>query len=65
MSSYAGLLSPPYLAFYVGTKAYHNAFSTSLAREIDDMEVISLLTGSVNTESNKKQVSIMRAGFSF
>jgi 17beta-estradiol 17-dehydrogenase / very-long-chain 3-oxoacyl-CoA reductase len=60
VSSYAGLLPPPYLAVYAGTKAYNNAFSISLAREMDNMEVISLLTGSVNTGSNKKPVSFMR-----
>ncbi len=62
VSSYAGLLPPPYLAVYAGTKAYNNAFSISLAREIDNMEVISLLTGSVNTGSNKKPISFMRPG---
>lgn len=40
ISSYAGLLPPPHLAVYAGTKAHHNAFSVSLAREIDDMVVI-------------------------
>jgi len=60
MSSYAGLLPPPYLAVYAGTKAYNNAFSISLARELEDIEVISLLTGSVNTGSNRKPVSFMR-----
>ena len=60
VSSYAGLLPPPYLAVYAATKAYNNAFSISLAREFDNIEVISLLTGSVNTGSNKKPVSFMR-----
>ena len=60
VSSYAGLLPPPYLAVYAGTKAYNNAFSISLARELENIEVISLLTGSVNTGSNRKPVSLMR-----
>ena len=60
VSSYTGLLPPPYLAVYAATKAYNNAFSISLAREFDNIEVISLLTGSVNTGSNKKPVSFMR-----
>jgi 17beta-estradiol 17-dehydrogenase / very-long-chain 3-oxoacyl-CoA reductase len=60
VSSYAGLLPPPYLAVYAGTKAYNNAFSISLARELENIEVISLLTGSVNTGSNRKPVSFMR-----
>ena len=60
VSSYAGLLPPPYLAVYAGTKAYNNAFSISLARELENIEVISLLTGSVNTGSNRKPISLMR-----
>ncbi|GAA4158991.1 hypothetical protein GCM10022217_21020 [Chryseobacterium ginsenosidimutans] len=60
VSSYAGLFPPPYLAVYAGTKAYNNAFSVSLAREIDDIEIISLITGSVNTGTNRKPVSFMR-----
>ncbi|MDQ0595043.1 17beta-estradiol 17-dehydrogenase / very-long-chain 3-oxoacyl-CoA reductase [Chryseobacterium ginsenosidimutans] len=60
VSSYAGLFPPPYLAVYAGTKAYNNAFSISLARELDDKEVISLITGSVNTGTNKKPVTFMR-----
>jgi 17beta-estradiol 17-dehydrogenase / very-long-chain 3-oxoacyl-CoA reductase len=60
VSSYAGLLPPPYLAVYAATKAYNNAFSIALAREFDTIEIISLLTGSVNTGSNKKPVSFMR-----
>jgi len=60
VSSYAGLFPPPYLAVYAGTKAYNNAFSVSLSRELEDVEVISLLTGSVNTGSNTKPVSFMR-----
>lgn len=60
VSSYAGLFPPPYLAVYAGTKAYNNAFSISLARELDDIEVISLITGSVNTGTNKKPVTFTR-----
>lgn len=60
VSSYAGLLPPPYLAVYAATKAYNNAFSISLSREMENVEVISLLTGSVNTGSNTKPVSFLR-----
>jgi 17beta-estradiol 17-dehydrogenase / very-long-chain 3-oxoacyl-CoA reductase len=60
VSSYAGLIPPPFLAIYAATKAYNNAFSVSLARELDNKEVISLITGSVHTGSNKKPVSFVR-----
>jgi 17beta-estradiol 17-dehydrogenase / very-long-chain 3-oxoacyl-CoA reductase len=60
VSSYAGLIPPPFLAVYAGTKAYNNAFSIGLQRELDNVEIISLLTGSVNTGSNKKEVTFMR-----
>lgn len=60
VSSYAGLMPPPYLAVYAGTKAYNNAFSISLSRELDHIEVISLIVGSVHTASNKKPVTFMR-----
>lgn len=60
VSSYAALLPPPYLAVYAGTKAYNNAFSIALQREQENAEVISLLTGSVHTGSNKKPVTFMR-----
>ncbi|MDN5288150.1 MAG: 17beta-estradiol 17-dehydrogenase / very-long-chain 3-oxoacyl-CoA reductase [Mucilaginibacter sp.] len=60
VSSYAGLFPPPYLAVYAGTKAYNTAFSISLARELENTEVISLITGSVNTGSNTKPVKFMR-----
>ena len=60
VSSYTALFPPPYLAVYAATKAYNNAFSIALQRELDDVEVISLLTGSVNTGSNRKEVSFMR-----
>jgi 17beta-estradiol 17-dehydrogenase / very-long-chain 3-oxoacyl-CoA reductase len=60
VSSYAGLYPPPYLAIYAGTKAYNNAFSKSLSVELENIESISLLTGSVNTGSNQKPVSFLR-----
>lgn len=60
VSSYAGFFPPPYLTVYAATKAYNNTFSVSLARELEDKEVISLITGSVNTGSNLKPVSFMR-----
>jgi 17beta-estradiol 17-dehydrogenase / very-long-chain 3-oxoacyl-CoA reductase len=60
ISSYAGIHPPPYLAVYAATKAYNNAFSKSLSVELDAVEVISILTGSVHTGSNKKPVSFMR-----
>lgn len=60
VSSYAGFFPPPYLSVYAATKAYNNAFSVSLAREVAHKEVISLITGSVNTGSNHKPVSFMR-----
>jgi len=60
LSSYAGLYPPPYLAIYAGTKAYNNAFSNSLSIELENVETISLITGSVHTGSNKKPVSFLR-----
>lgn len=60
LSSYAGLYPPPYLAVYAGTKAYNNAFSNSLSIELENVETISLITGSVHTGSNKKPVSFLR-----
>lgn len=60
VSSYAAIYPPPYLAVYAGTKAYNNAFSISLSRELENIEVISLITGSVNTGSNTKQITFMR-----
>lgn len=60
VSSYAGFFSPPYLSVYAATKAYNNTFSISLARELEHKEVISLITGSVNTGANHKPVSFMR-----
>lgn len=60
VSSYTALFPPPYLAVYAATKAYNNAFSIALQRERDDLEIICLLTGSVNTGANKKEVTFMR-----
>ncbi|MCE7039090.1 SDR family NAD(P)-dependent oxidoreductase [Dyadobacter sp. CY312] len=60
ISSYAGIHPPPYLAVYAATKAYNNAFSKSLSVELDTIETISILTGSVHTGSNKKPVSFLR-----
>ncbi|WP_343674062.1 SDR family NAD(P)-dependent oxidoreductase [Chitinophaga sp.] len=60
VSSYAALMPPPYLAVYAGTKAYNNAFSISLARELENVEVISLIVASVHTASNIKPVTFMR-----
>jgi len=60
VSSYAGIYPPPYLAVYAGTKAYNNAFSISLSRELENIEVISLVTGSVNTGTNTKSITFMR-----
>jgi 17beta-estradiol 17-dehydrogenase / very-long-chain 3-oxoacyl-CoA reductase len=60
VSSYAGIIPPPYLVVYAGTKAYDHAFSVSLSRERDDLEVISLITGSVTTGTNKKPVTFLR-----
>lgn len=60
ISSYAGIHPPPYLAVYAATKAYNDAFSKSLSVELDTVEVISILTGSVHTGSNKKPVSFLR-----
>ena len=60
VSPYAGLYPPPYLAVYAGTKAYNNAFSNSLSIELENVESISLTTGSVHTGSNTKPVSFLR-----
>ena len=60
ISSYAGILPPPFLSVYAGTKAYNNAFSKSLSAEMQDATVMSVLVGSVHTGSNKKPVSFMR-----
>jgi 17beta-estradiol 17-dehydrogenase / very-long-chain 3-oxoacyl-CoA reductase len=60
VTSYAGLIPPPYLAVYAATKAYNHAFSRSLTAELKDIETISLITGSVHTASNKKPISFLR-----
>jgi 17beta-estradiol 17-dehydrogenase / very-long-chain 3-oxoacyl-CoA reductase len=60
ISSYAGILPPPFLSVYAGTKAYNNAFSKSLSVEMPDAAVMSVLVGSVHTGSNQKPVSFMR-----
>ena len=60
ISSYAGIHPPPYLAIYAATKAYNNAFSKSLSVELDTVETIAILTGSVHTGSNKKPVTFLR-----
>lgn len=60
ISSYAALMPPPYLAVYAGTKAYNNAFSIALARELENVKVMSFIVGSVHTASNKKPVTFMR-----
>jgi len=60
VSSYAALYPPPYLAIYAGSKAYNNAFSNSLSIELENVETISLITGSVHTGSNKKSVGFLR-----
>ena len=60
ISSYTGLLPPPFLSVYAGTKAYNNAFSKSLSVELEHTSVMSVLTGSVHTRSNTKPVSFFR-----
>jgi 17beta-estradiol 17-dehydrogenase / very-long-chain 3-oxoacyl-CoA reductase len=60
ISSYAGLLPPPFLSVYAGTKAYNNAFSKALSVELGNTSVISMLVGSVHTGANKKPVSFTR-----
>lgn len=60
VSSYAGLYPPPYLSVYAATKAYNNAFSKSLSVELDNVETISLITGSVHSASNQQPVTFMR-----
>ena len=60
VSSYVGILPPPYLAVYSGTKAYNTAFSNSLSREIPSIETIALITGSVHSAGNQKPISFFR-----
>ncbi len=60
VSSYVSVFPPPYLATYAGAKAFVTAFSISLSREIESVEAISLITGSVHSAGNPKPVSFMR-----
>ncbi|CAF0842622.1 unnamed protein product [Didymodactylos carnosus] len=61
VSSWAGIQPPPYLTVYAGTKAYNNAFSNSLSREVDDsMEIISLIVGSVHSAGNRAPITFFR-----
>jgi len=60
VSSYAGMTPPPFLSVYAATKAFNNAFSNSLSREMENVEVISLITGSVHTGSNRKPITFSR-----
>ena len=60
VSSYVGAFPPPYLAAYAGAKAFVTAFSSSLAREVESVEAISLMTGSVHSAGNKKPVTFLR-----
>ncbi len=60
VSSYVSVFPPPYLATYAGAKAYVTAFSNSLARELESVEVISLITGSVHSATNTKPVGFAR-----
>ena len=60
VSSYVSVFPPPYLAAYAGAKAFVTAFSNSLSREVESVETISLLTGSVHSAGNKKPVAFLR-----
>jgi 17beta-estradiol 17-dehydrogenase / very-long-chain 3-oxoacyl-CoA reductase len=60
VSSYVGVFPPPYLATYAGAKAFVTAFSNSLSREVESVEAISLITGSVHSAGNKKPVAFLR-----
>ena len=60
VSSYVSVFPPPYLATYAGAKAFVTAFSNSLSREVESVEAISLITGSVHSAGNKKPVTFMR-----
>ena len=60
VSSYAGVFPPPYLAAYAGAKAFVTAFSSSLCREVQSVETISLITGSVHSAGNTKPVGFLR-----
>jgi 17beta-estradiol 17-dehydrogenase / very-long-chain 3-oxoacyl-CoA reductase len=60
VSSNVSVFPPPYLATYAGAKAFVTAFSNSLSREVESVEAISLITGSVHSAGNKKPVTLMR-----
>lgn len=60
VSSYVGAFPPPYLAVYAAAKAFVTAFSHSLAREVESVEAIALITGSVHSAGNKKPVTFLR-----
>jgi 17beta-estradiol 17-dehydrogenase / very-long-chain 3-oxoacyl-CoA reductase len=60
VSSYVGVFPPPYLAVYAGAKAFVTAFSSSLSREVQSVEIISLITGSVHSAGNTKPVGFLR-----
>jgi len=60
VSSYVGVFPPPYLAAYAGAKAFVTAFSSSLCREVQSVETISLITGSVHSAGNTKPVGFLR-----
>lgn len=60
VSSYVGVFPPPYLATYAGAKAFVTAFSSSLAGEVESVEAIALITGSVHSAGNKKPVAFLR-----
>jgi 17beta-estradiol 17-dehydrogenase / very-long-chain 3-oxoacyl-CoA reductase len=60
VSSYVGVFPPPYLAAYAGAKAFVTAFSSSLCREAQSVEIISLITGSVHSAGNTKPVGFLR-----
>jgi 17beta-estradiol 17-dehydrogenase / very-long-chain 3-oxoacyl-CoA reductase len=60
VSSYVSVFPPPYLATYAGAKAFVTAFSSSLAREAESVEAISLITGGVHSAGNRKPVGFLR-----
>jgi 17beta-estradiol 17-dehydrogenase / very-long-chain 3-oxoacyl-CoA reductase len=60
VSSYVSVFPPPYLAAYAGAKAFVTAFSMSLSREVESVETIALITGSVHSAGNKKPVAFLR-----
>jgi 17beta-estradiol 17-dehydrogenase / very-long-chain 3-oxoacyl-CoA reductase len=60
ITSYVAFLPPPFIAMYSASKAFNNAFSSSLSRELENVECISMITGSVHSAGNTKPVSFMR-----